>query len=89
MTDFSWGGGGGWGWLNLVPQGLLFFVREEGEQDLIHLVSRTVTFRLEFIQKYLAGPVDLEWRTVASCILRGAGNKVGLDDGLILIDLNF
>ncbi|KAI3376787.1 hypothetical protein L3Q82_000387 [Scortum barcoo] len=61
-----------------VLKGVLFLAREEGGQGLVHLASRTATFRLQFVQKYLTGPADLVWRDVASCILRRA-NDLGLD----------
>ena len=79
MVDFFWDG------LHWVPQGVLFLTREEGGQGLVHLASRTATFRLQFLQKYLTGPADLVWRDVASCILRHA-DHLGLDAALFLID---
>uniref|UniRef100_A0A3Q3EUV6 Reverse transcriptase domain-containing protein n=1 Tax=Labrus bergylta TaxID=56723 RepID=A0A3Q3EUV6_9LABR len=79
MVDFFWDG------LHWVPQGVLFLTREEGGQGLVHLASRTATFRLQFLQKYLTGPADLVWRDVASCILRRA-DFLGLDAALFLID---
>ena len=82
MVDFFWDG------LHWVPQGVLFLAREEGGQGLIHLASRTVTFRLQFIQRYLTGPADLMWRDVASCILRRVSN-LGLDKALFLTDPKF
>ena len=71
-----------------MPQGVLFLTREEGGQGLVHLASRTATFRLQFLQKYLTGPADLVWRDVASCILRHA-DYLGLDAALFLIDSKF
>ncbi|KAJ4946174.1 hypothetical protein JOQ06_023844 [Pogonophryne albipinna] len=64
LVDFFWEG------LHWVPQGVLFLSREEGGQGLIHLASRTATFRIQFLQRYLTGPADLVWRDVSSCILR-------------------
>uniref|UniRef100_A0AAQ4QQC8 Reverse transcriptase domain-containing protein n=1 Tax=Gasterosteus aculeatus aculeatus TaxID=481459 RepID=A0AAQ4QQC8_GASAC len=46
MVDFFWEG------LHWVPQGMLFLAREEGGQVLVHLASRTATFRLQFLKKY-------------------------------------
>ena len=40
MMDLFWDG------LHWVPQGVLFLSREEGGQGLIHLASRTATFRI-------------------------------------------
>ena len=82
MVDFLWGG------LHWVPQGVMFLAREEGGQGLVHLASRTATFRLQFVQRYLTGPADLVWRDVASSILRRA-NNLGLDDALFLTDPKF
>ena len=82
MVDFFWGG------LHWVPQGVLFLPREEGGQGLVHLASRTATFRLQFIQKFLTGPPDLVWRNVTSCILRHV-SKLGLDAALFLTDPKF
>ena len=47
------------GSLHWVPQGVLYLSREEGGQDLIHLASRTATFRLQFIKRFLTGTSDL------------------------------
>jgi hypothetical protein len=82
MVDFFWDG------LHWVPQGVLFLSREEGGQGLIHLASRTATFRIQFLQKFLSGPRDLVWRNVASCILRRVSN-LGLDTALFLTDSKF
>ena len=82
MLDFFWGG------LHWVPQGVLYLSREEGGQGLIHLASRTATFRLQFIKRFLTGPSDLVWRNMTSCILRDV-SKLGLDTALFLTDSNF
>lgn len=39
-----------------VPQRLLL-ARQDGGQGLVHLASGTVTFRLQFIQKYLTDSI--------------------------------
>uniref|UniRef100_A0A8P4KAC5 Reverse transcriptase domain-containing protein n=1 Tax=Dicentrarchus labrax TaxID=13489 RepID=A0A8P4KAC5_DICLA len=77
-----------WNKLHWIPQSVLFLSRDEGGQGLVHLASRTATFRLQFIQKYLTGPEDLVWRDVASCILRRV-NNLGLDAALFLTDFKF
>ena len=82
MVDFFRGG------LHWVPQGVLYLSREEGGQGLIHLASRTATFRLQFIKRFLTGPSDLVWRNVTSCILRDV-SKLGLDTALFLTDSKF
>ena len=64
------------------------FIQRWGGQGLVHLASRTATFSLQFIQKYLTGPEDLVWRDVASCILRRV-NNLGLDAALFLTDFKF
>lgn len=51
-----------------LPQSVLFLLREEGGQDLVHLASRAAAFRVQFAQRYLTGPSELVWREVASCI---------------------
>ena len=84
MVEFFWGGGG----LHWVPQGVLYLPREEGGQGLIHLASRTATFRPQFIKRYLTGPTDLVWKNVTSCILRHV-STVGLDTALFLTDSKF
>ena len=71
-----------------MPQGVLYLSREEGGQGLIHLASRTATFRLQFIKRFLTGPSDLVWRNVTSCILRDV-SKLGLDTALFLTDSSF
>ncbi|KAK5858083.1 hypothetical protein PBY51_002254 [Eleginops maclovinus] len=80
LVDFFWDG------LHWVPQGVLFLPREEGGQGLVHLASRTATFRVQFLQRYLTGPADLVWRDASSCILRRVSN-LGLDAALFLTDL--
>uniref|UniRef100_A0A8C1S2L1 Reverse transcriptase domain-containing protein n=1 Tax=Cyprinus carpio TaxID=7962 RepID=A0A8C1S2L1_CYPCA len=74
-----------WTKFHWVPQSVLYLPREEGGQGLIHLVSRGATFRLQFIQRLLAGPEDLVWRNIANFILRQAGG-LGLDSTLFLLD---
>ncbi|KAL7890943.1 hypothetical protein AOLI_G00004190 [Acnodon oligacanthus] len=74
-----------WDHLHWVPQGVLFLGKEEGGQGLVHLTSRLASFRVQFIQKYLTGSVDLVWRKVASVILRKA-DGLGLDTALFLMD---
>ncbi|TWW77687.1 hypothetical protein D4764_12G0010770 [Takifugu flavidus] len=64
LVNFFWGG------YHWVPQSVLFLSRDQGGQGLIHLASRTATFRLWFVQRYLTGSPDLVWRDVASCLLR-------------------
>ncbi|KAK0138454.1 Transposon TX1 uncharacterized protein [Merluccius polli] len=77
-----------WDKLHWIPQSVLYLSRDEGGQGLVHLASRTATFRLQFIQKYLTGPEGLVWRDVASCILRRV-NNLGLDAALFLTDFKF
>lgn len=43
-------------------------------QRLIHLASRAVAFRQQFIRWFLTQPTDLMWRDVASCIYRRVSN---------------
>ncbi|TWW74491.1 hypothetical protein D4764_14G0004940 [Takifugu flavidus] len=40
-----------WDGMHWVQQGVLYLPREEGGQGLIHLASRTATFRIQFIQR--------------------------------------
>ncbi|TWW55985.1 hypothetical protein D4764_09G0010350 [Takifugu flavidus] len=40
-----------WDGMHWVQQGVLHLPREEGGQGLIHLASRTATFRIQFIQR--------------------------------------
>ena len=77
-----------WSKKHWVPQSVLFLSRDEGGQGLVHLASRTATFRIQFIQRYLTGPEDLVWRDVAGCILRCV-NNLGLDATLFLTDFKF
>ncbi|TWW55992.1 Transposon TX1 uncharacterized 82 kDa protein ORF 1 [Takifugu flavidus] len=79
LVNFFWGG------YHWVPQSVLFLSRDQGGQGLIHLASRTATFRLWFVQRYLTGPPDLVWKDVASCLLRRVSN-LGLDAALFLTD---
>lgn len=73
------------GQIALVPQAVLFLPREEGGQDLVHLPSRHATFHLQFIQKFLTGPVDLVLRKMAKIILHTV-DGLGPDDALFLLD---
>jgi len=63
---------------------VLFLPKEEGGQGLVHLPSRHATFRLQFIQKFLTGPVDL-WRKMTKRILQSV-DGLGLDAALFLMD---
>lgn len=75
-----------WDSLHWVPQSVLFLPKEEGGQGLVHLPSRHATFRLQFIQKFLTGPVDLVWRKVAKINLHTV-DGLGLDAALFLMDV--
>ncbi|TWW71277.1 Transposon TX1 uncharacterized 149 kDa protein ORF 2 [Takifugu flavidus] len=75
MVDFFWDR------LHWVPQSVLFLPREEWGQGLIHLASRVATLRVQFVQRFLGGPPDLVWRSVASCVLKRV-NNLGLDAAL-------
>lgn len=52
----------------------------------MHLPSRHATFRLQFIQRFLTGPLDLVWRKMAEAILHTV-DGLGLDAGLFLMDV--
>ncbi|KAK3544550.1 hypothetical protein QTP86_016190 [Hemibagrus guttatus] len=53
MVDFFWDK------LHWLPQSILYLPKEESGQGLIYLSSRTVAFRLCFVQKFLTGPENL------------------------------
>ena len=78
LVDFFWDR------LHWIPQGVLHLPKEEGGQGLIHLASRTAAFRLQFIQRLLAGPNELVWRAVSYTILHTVGG-LGLDRALFLM----
>ncbi len=80
LVNFFWDG------LHWVPQSVLFLPKEEGGQGLVHLPSRHATFRLQFIQRFLTGPMDLVWRKMTEVILHTV-DGLGLDAGLFLIDV--
>ena len=61
--------------------GVLSLPREEGGQGLVRLASRTVTFRIHFVQRFLTGSGDLIWRELASYMFRRVSN-LGLDAAL-------
>ena len=79
LTNFIWDR------LHWVPQCVLFLPTEEGGQGLVHIQSRVATFRIQFIQRYLAGPQDVVWRQITNNILRGATGQV-LEMALFLMD---
>ncbi|KAI7801458.1 pol-like protein [Triplophysa rosa] len=81
LVDFFWDK------LHWVPQGVLFLPVEEGGQGLVSFLSRHATFRLQFIQRLLTGPVDLVWRDIAKIILQRV-DGIGLDSALFLVDTN-
>lgn len=43
---------------------------EEGQGQEIHLAPRTATFRIQFVQRFFTGVVDLAWTDVDRCVLR-------------------
>ena len=49
-------------------------------------VSGGAAFRFQFLQRFLYGPADLEWRPLACTILNRLG-RFGLNRSLFLIDL--
>uniref|UniRef100_A0A3B4TQD0 Reverse transcriptase domain-containing protein n=1 Tax=Seriola dumerili TaxID=41447 RepID=A0A3B4TQD0_SERDU len=75
-----------WDKLHWLPQGVLYLPKDEGGQGLVHLGSRGVTFRLQFLQRFLRGPADLVWRPLAETILRRCSG-LGLGRTLFLMDL--
>ncbi|KAK3563431.1 hypothetical protein QTP86_028165 [Hemibagrus guttatus] len=54
LVDFFWDG------LHWIPQSILHLPKEEGGQGLVQLSSRAAAFRLQFIQRLLTGPRDLQ-----------------------------
>lgn len=42
-----------WNGYYWVPQSVLFSSRDQGHEGITHLTSRTATFRLQFVQRYL------------------------------------
>lgn len=80
LVNFFWEG------LHWVPQSVLFLPKEDGGQGLVHLPSRHATFCLQFIQRFLTGPLDLVWRKMAEAILHTL-DGLGLDAGLFLMDV--
>ncbi|KAK3539626.1 hypothetical protein QTP70_011045 [Hemibagrus guttatus] len=55
LVDFFWDG------LHWIPQSVLHLPKEEGGQGLVQLSSRAAAFRLQFIQRLLTGPRDLNY----------------------------
>lgn len=51
-------------------QSVLFLLKDEGSQGLVHLVSRSTIFHLQFFQRLLTGPKDSLWRPLFRCILQ-------------------
>lgn len=80
LVDFFWDR------LHWTRQSVLFLPKDEGGQGLIHLNSRGATFRFQFVQRFLCGPVDLVWRPLACTILNQLGG-LGLNRTLFLMDL--
>lgn len=74
-----------WDMYHWVPKSLLFLLKEEGGQDLIHLASRATAFHLQFIQRLLTGNTDLVWRPLSCCFLQQLG-ELGLSQSLFLMD---
>ncbi len=54
----------------------------------MHLESRAATFRLQFIQHYLTGNEDVDWKSTTSTMLRKVAG-LGLDASLFLMNCNF
>lgn len=79
LVDFFWDK------LHWIPQSFLFLPKEEGGQGLLNLQSRTAAFRLQFIQRLLAGATEPNWKTVACFILQSLGG-LQMDRSLFLLD---
>lgn len=79
LVDFFWDK------LHWVQQSVLYLPKEEGGQGLVHLQSRTAAFRLQFVQKLLAGASNCNWKIVACAILQSYGG-FGLDKHLFLLN---
>lgn len=74
-----------WDKLHWVIQNILYLPKEEGGQGLVHLQSRTATFRLQFLQRFLKNSENVSWRTVTSSILKSV-QEMNLDKSLFLMD---
>lgn len=57
-------------------------------QGLIHLVSRTATLKLQFVQIFLTSPADMVRKEIVSCMFRLVSN-LGLAAALFLIDSKY
>lgn len=57
-----------WDHLQWISQSVLLLPGEEGGLGLVHLESRGVTFRVQFVQRLLCGPSDLLETCGSSCV---------------------
>lgn len=51
-----------WNKLHWIPQNVLYLSKELGGQGLVHLTSRKAAFRIQFVQKFLYGKLEVPWR---------------------------
>ncbi|MGL5102459.1 MAG: reverse transcriptase domain-containing protein, partial [Plesiomonas sp.] len=79
LVDFFWGG---YHWTRAA---VLFLPLFEGGQGLVDLQSRISTFRLQTIQRFLYGELQM-WTGTAAVLLRRV-NNLGYDKQLFLSDL--
>ncbi len=74
-----------WDKLHWVPKSVIYLPKEEGGFGLVHLQSRTAAFRIQFIQRLLAGSENSNWKKATFSLLRGF-EGMGLDGALFWLD---
>ncbi len=79
LVDFFWDK------LHWVPKSVIYLPKEEGGFGLVHLQSRTAAFRIQFIQRLLAGSENSNWKKATFSLLRGF-EGMGLDGALFWLD---
>lgn len=74
-----------WDNLHWLPHSVLYLPKEEGGQGLINVQSRTVAFRIQYIQRFLTSSENLALKSVACAILNSV-DELCLDKHLFLSD---
>lgn len=59
-----------WDKMHWITHSILYLPKDEGGQGLVNLQSRTATFRMQFIQRFLTGPETVIWKTSGLCYFK-------------------
>ena len=73
--------------VTILKYKVMFLSKEEGGHGVVDITSSVATFRLQFLQMFLTGYLNV-WRDLAGLIFKRA-DEMGLDNLLFSMDTSF